>query len=409
MNIWFYVIIAIIVLNYALSSIVKLLNVRALQTELPSEMNGFYDQEKYKNSQLYTRTNTKFSILTSTFSFLIIILMLALKGFAFVDSIAQNISPNSPILNSLIFLGIIFLGNFILSLPFDIYDTFVIEKKFGFNKTTPKIFVGDTIKNILLSVIIGGGILTLIIKFYTMTTEMFWLYAWLLVAGFSIFMFLFYSNLIVPLFNQQTPLPEGELRNKIEDFANKTGFTIKNIYQINGSKRSTKANAYFTGFGSQKRIVLYDTLIEQMTENEIVAVLAHEIGHYKKNHTLKSLIVSILNIGFVLYLFSLFAKYPQISAALGVETIKFHIALIAFSILFSPISRIINMFANIFSRKNEYQADNFAKENGLSKDLILGLKKLSANNLSNLTPHKLNVFFNYSHPPVLERIKNLKK
>ncbi len=406
-NIWFYIIVVIILLNFFLSTIISYLNVKSLSSEVPEQMKDFYDDQKYAKSQKYTKTNTKFSFITSSFSVIIILLMLFFEGFAFVDKISQQIAGNNIILVGLVFFGILFLANGIINLPFEIYDTFVIENKFGFNKTTPKTFVTDTIKGFFITIILGGGILALIIYFYTLTQNYFWVYAWIAISLFSIFMAMFYSNLIVPLFNKQTPLPEGELRNEIENFAQKAGFELKNIYKIDGSKRSTKANAYFSGLGHKKRIVLYDTLIEQMTPKEIVAVLSHEIGHYKKNHTTKGIIISIFNTGLTLFLLSLILKHPQICEAFGVQGVKFHIALIAFAILYSPISVITGLFMNIFSRKNEYQADNFAKKQGFANELITALKKLSVNNLSNLTPHKLNVFFNYSHPPLLKRIENL--
>ncbi len=408
-NIWFYIIIGVILVNYLLSFTLNRLNIKSLSSKIPKEMKDVYDSKKYAKSQNYTRENTRFLTITGTFSVIVMILMLVFNGFAFVDKIATQIATAGEIKIALIFFCILLIGSTIINLPFEIYDTFVIEKKYGFNKTTKKTFIGDKIKGLILSIILGGGIMALIIYFYTLTESMFWIYAWIAVSVISIFMAMFYSNLIVPLFNKQTPLPEGELRSAIQDFAKKTGFELQNIYQIDGSKRSTKANAYFSGLGSQKRIVLYDTLIEQLSVNEIVAVLAHEIGHYTKKHTIKSLIVSIINTGVTLFLFSLFVKYPQISEALGVEGIKFHIALIAFAILYSPISTITGLIMNISSRKNEYEADNFAKNQGLSAELISGLKKLSVNSLSNLTPHPLNVFFNYSHPPLLDRIKNLKK
>lgn len=406
-NIWFYIIIGIILLNFFLSTLISYLNIKSLKTDVPEEMIEFYDSEKYKKSQNYTRTNTRFSLISGTFSLIIILLMLFFNGFAFIDKLASDYADGT-VLISLVFFGIIFLANGIINLPFEIYDTFVIEKKFGFNKTTPKIFIGDKIKGLLLLFLLGGGILSLIIYIYTLTQQMFWIYAWITISSISIFIAMFYSNLIVPLFNKQTPLPEGELRTAIENFAKSTGFELKNIYQIDGSKRSTKANAYFSGLGPKKRIVLYDTLIEQMTNAEIVAVLAHEIGHYSKKHTIKGVFVSIINTGITLYLFSLFVSYPQISESLGVNGIKFHVALIAFAILYTPISMITSMILNISSRKNEFEADNFAKNHGLAEELISGLKKLSVNNLSNLTPHPFHVFMNYSHPPLLKRIENLK-
>ncbi|MBN2778556.1 MAG: M48 family metallopeptidase [Bacteroidales bacterium] len=408
-NTWFFVIIAIILLNYLLSTLISYLNIKSLKPQLPDVMLEFYDAEKYAKSQNYTRTNTRFSLITGTFSLIVILGMIFFDGFAFVDKIATQEVGNGMIKIALVFFGILFIANGIINLPFEIYDTFVIEKKFGFNKTTPKIFISDKIKGLFLSILFGAGVLALLIYFYSLTQEMFWIYAWIAISFISIFIAMFYSNLIVPLFNKQTPLPEGELRTAIENFAQNTGFELKNIFQIDGSKRSTKANAYFSGLGPKKRIVLYDTLIEQMTVNEIVAVLAHEIGHYEKKHTIKGVIVSVFNTGVTLYLFSLFVSYPQISEALGVEGIKFHIALIAFAILYTPISMITGLIMNISSRKNEFEADNFAKNQGLGEELISGLKKLSVNNLSNLTPHPVHVFLNYSHPPLLKRIENLKK
>ncbi|MBN2664276.1 MAG: M48 family metallopeptidase [Bacteroidales bacterium] len=407
-NIWFYIIVGIILINFVLSTLISYLNIKSLKSEVPEEMADFYDSEKYAKSQNYTRTNNRFSLITGTFSLVVILLMLFFDGFAFIDKLASDYAEGT-VLISLIFFGILFLANGIINLPFEIYDTFVIEKKFGFNKTTPKTFIGDKIKGLLLSFLLGGGILALIIYLYTLAEQMFWIYAWIAVSSISIFIAMFYSNLIVPLFNKQTPLPESELRTAIENFAQTTGFELNNIYQIDGSKRSSKANAYFSGLGPKKRIVLYDTLIEQMTNAEIVAVLAHEIGHYKKKHLIKGVFVSIINTGITLYLFSLFVSYPQISEALGVNGIKFHIALIAFAVLYTPISMITSLIMNISSRKNEFEADNFAKNHKLSGELISGLKKLSVNNLSNLTPHPFNVFMNYSHPPLLKRIENLKK
>jgi STE24 endopeptidase len=376
-------------------------------TKLPVELEGIYDAEKYAKQQEYEKVNSKFSLLSSSVSFVLILLMFVLGGFAFVDEIAHGITENS-ILIALIFFGILMLASDLIGTPFDIYDTFVIEEKFGFNKTTPKTYFFDKIKGWLLGAIIGGGLMALIIWLYDMTKDMFWIYAWLAVSVFSIFMAMFYSNLIVPLFNKQTPLPEGELRTAIENFSLKAGFNLQNIFQIDGSKRSTKANAYFTGLGSKKRIVLYDTLIKDMTINEIVAVLAHEIGHYKHKHSLQGIFISLIQTGIVLFIFSLFVDNQYLSQAMGVQQPSFHIGMIAFGILFSPISTITSLFMNILSRKNEYQADKFAAENFDSKELASALKKLSVTNLSNLTPHPFNVFVSYSHPPLLARLKALK-
>jgi STE24 endopeptidase len=332
--------------------------------------------------------------------------MLLFNGFALVDGLAWGLTQN-VILSALLFFAIIGFASDILSTPFAVYDTFIIEERFGFNKTTPKIFILDKIKGWLIGAILGGGLLALIIFIWTKTGNLFWLWAWALVTFISVFMAMFYSNLIVPLFNKQTPLEEGELKQMIEKFAAKAGFQLKNIYVIDGSKRSTKANAYFTGLGPKKRIVLYDTLITDLSKEEIVAVLAHEVGHYKKKHVITGLITGIIETGVMLYIFSIFVNSSVLSNALGVEVPKFHIGLIAFGILYSPISFVLSIFSNIISRRNEYQADHFAAQYGLANELISGLKKLSVNNLSNLTPHPLYVFFHYSHPTLLQRLTKL--
>lgn len=402
-----YIIIGLLVADFIFERILEYLNSTQWSDQLPEEVKDIYDEEKYQRQQAYEKINFRFSLLSSSFSFVVVLLMFLFAGFAWVNGLALSVSAN-PILTALVFFGILMLASDLINTPFSIYDTFVIEEKFGFNKTTPKTFVLDKFKGYLLGAIIGGGLLALIIYLYQLTTTSFWIYAWLVISGFSVFMVLFYSNLIVPLFNKQTPLPEGELKSAIENFAVKAGFKLDNIYVIDGSKRSTKANAYFTGFGAKKRVVLYDTLINDMTTNELVAVLAHEIGHYKKKHVLWNLLLGIVQTGIVLFLFSLFVGSPELSAALGVETPRFHIGLIAFGILYSPISLVSGLAMNIFSRKNEYQADAFAAQYFSGDELASALKKLSVKNLSNLRPHPAYVFFHYSHPTLLQRLKALK-
>jgi STE24 endopeptidase len=404
----FYIIIGIIAFNFLLEQFLDYLNSRRFTAELPGEVKDVYDKERYGRSVQYKKVNYRFSILTSIFSLAIILCMFFLEGFAFTDGVVRSVT-NHPVLMAMLFFGILMLAFDLVNTPFSVYDTFVIEEKFGFNKTTPKTFILDKIKGWLIGAIIGGAILAAVIWFYQLTTVYFWLFAWGLLAVYSIFMYMFYSNLIVPLFNKQTPLEEGELRNKITAFSEKVGFKIKNIFVIDGSKRSTKANAYFTGLGVKKRIVLYDTLIEDLEPDQILAVLAHEIGHYKKKHTTTGLILSILQNGIVLFIFSLFVGNPDLSRALGVEEPSFHIALIAFGFLYSPISTVLGLGFNVISRKNEYQADRFAGEKFRSAPLIDALKNLSKKNLSNLTPHPVYVWFHYSHPTLLQRIRALKQ
>jgi len=404
----FYIIIAIIVINFIIDKILDALNAKHFNDELPDALKDVYDATEYKKSQNYKATKYKFSLITSLFSVVLTLGFLWFDGFAFVDTIARQYS-NNPILTALIFFGIITIGSDILTTPFSYYSTFVIEEKFGFNKTTLKTFLLDKVKGWLMMAVVGGGILALIIWFYEVTGKHFWLYAWGLVAVFTLFMNMFFSKLIVPLFNKQAPLEAGDLRDKISAYAKTVGFKLDKIFVIDGSKRSTKANAYFSGFGSEKRVTLYDTLINDLDDEEIVAVLAHEVGHYKKKHIIFNLFASILLTGVTLYILSLFISNPALSQALGVTTPSFHIGLIAFGLLYAPISEITGLIMNVFSRAFEYQADNYAKDTYKSEPLITSLKKLSKNSLSNLTPHPAYVFMHYSHPTLLERIKNLRK
>ncbi|MEL0457193.1 M48 family metallopeptidase [Flavobacteriaceae bacterium SZ-1-7] len=404
----FYIIIAIIVLNFIIDKILDALNAKHFNDELSKELKDVYDHEEYKKSQEYKATKYRFGLLTSSFSIVLTLAFLIFDGFEFVDNIARSYS-NNPIIVALLFFGIIMIASDILTTPFSYYSTFVIEDKFGFNKTTLKTFILDKIKGWLMMAIIGGGILALIIWFNQETGTSFWVYAWGLVALFTLFMNMFYSKLIVPLFNKQMPLEEGTLRDKISAYAKTVGFKLDKIFVIDGSKRSTKANAYFSGFGSEKRVTLYDTLINDLEDEEIVAVLAHEVGHYKKKHIIFNLIASILMTGFMLFVLSLFISNPLLSHALGVEIASFHIGLIAFALLYTPISEITGLIMNLFSRKFEYQADDYAKNTFKGEPLISSLKKLSKNSLSNLTPHPAYVFMHYSHPTLLQRIKNLRK
>ncbi|TMM31129.1 M48 family metallopeptidase [Polaribacter aestuariivivens] len=404
----FYILIAILTINFIIDKVLDVLNEKHFDDKIPEKLADVYDAEEYKKSQAYKKTNAQFSNITSLFSFVLTLVFFFADGFKLVDDFARSYSNNSIII-ALIFFGVIMLGSDILTTPFSYYKTFVIEEKFGFNKSTKKTFWLDKLKGWLITIIIGGSVLAIIIWFYEQTGKNFWIYVWILMGVFSIFINLFYTKLIVPLFNKQTPLEDGELKFAIEKYAKKVGFKINNIFVIDGSKRSTKANAYFSGFGSQKRITLFDTLINDLETQEIVAVLAHEVGHYQKKHIIFNLITSLLLTGFTLFILSLFINSPLLSEALGVTIPSFHIGLIAFGILYTPISKITEIIMNFISRKFEYQADNFAKETFDAVPLINSLKKLSKNSLSNLTPHKLYEFVYYSHPTLLKRIENLEK
>lgn len=405
-NIIFYIIIFILIGDYILERWLDYLNSTRWSNELPKEVEEIYDAEKYRKQQEYQKVNTRFGIFTDTLTLVVMLAMIVLGGFAWLDDYLRQYVTH-PIVLALFFFGILGLVADILSTPLSVYHTFVIEQKFGFNQTSVKTFIFDKLKGWLLGAIIGGGLLAIIVWIYQSTGNWFWLVAWIVISVFSIFMTMFYSTLIVPLFNKQTPLEKGELRSAIEDFAVKTGFRLDNIFVIDGSKRSKKSNAYFSGLGSKKRIVLYDTLIKQHTTDELVAVLAHEIGHYKLKHTRTGVILSILQTGLTLYILSWFIGNPLLSQALGAEQGSFHMGILAFGILYTPLSLILELGMNIISRKHEFQADSFAGTKYNARSLQSALKKLSVDNLSNLRPHPAYVFFYYSHPPLLERLKNL--
>lgn len=402
----FILIIVILVADFALERYLAFLNIKESGKELPSLLRDIYDPEKYKKQQDYFRTNSRFGMLTSSFSFIIILLMFSLGGFHWIDQLVRGY-VQSYIWTPVIFFGLLYFVNDILSIPFDWYDTFVIEERFGFNKVTPKLFILDRLKGYGMTIILGGGILFIIIWIYTLTPVYFWLLAWAVVTVFSLFMTMFYSQIIVPLFNKQTPLGEGELRTEIEKFALKSGFKLNNIFVIDGSKRSTKANAYFTGLGAKKRIVLYDTLMDKMTTDEIVSVLAHEVGHYKHKHTLINFLISLPVTLLLFFVFGLILKSDALAQALGGKIASFHLNALAFSILYSPITLVLDIAINVLSRKFEYQADAFAASYGYGQQLQSGLKKLTATSLGNLMPHPLYVFFHYSHPTLYQRIKRI--
>jgi len=402
----FAIIVIILIVDFALGRYLAFLNIKESGKELPALLRDIYDPEKYNKQQDYFRTNSQFGMLTSTFSFTVTLLMLVFGGFVWVDTCVQHY-VQSPIWTPILFFGVLFIANDIIGIPFEWYDTFVIEERFGFNKVTPKLFLLDKLKGYAMTIVLGGGILFLVIWIYTLTPTYFWLLAWAVITGFSLFMTMFYSQIIVPLFNKQTPLTDGELRTEIEKFATKSGFHLDNIFVIDGSKRSTKANAYFSGLGAKKRIVLYDTLMDKMTNDEIVAVLAHEVGHYKHKHTLINFLISMPSTLLLFWVFGLILQSDALAQALGGTVASFHLNALAFSILYSPISMVLDIFTNVLSRKFEYQADAFAAKYGYAPQLESGLKKLTATSLGNLMPHPLYVFFNYSHPTLYQRISRL--
>ena len=402
----FYLLISIILFNFIKDYFLDYLNSKFFDKKIPENLSDIYDKEKYQKSQDYKKTLYKFGKISKTYSLTILLLFFFLDGFLFVDNIARSVFE-SELLISLSFFGIIFFGSDILNLPFSLYSIFIIEEKFGFNKTTFRIYFFDKIKSWFITILFGGGVLSFIIFQFETVGKDFWIVAWVFITTISVLINGFYAQIIVPLFNKQTKLEEGNLKNDIEKYSKKVGFDLSNIFVIDGSKRSTKANAYFSGFGKQKRVTLYDTLLNKLNDNQIIAVIAHEIGHYKKNHIIFNLIFSTIQTGLMLYILSLLIYMPIFSEALGIQSHSFHIGLITFSILYTPISEIFSLIFNVFSRKFEYQADHYAKETFNSKHLIEALKVLSKDSLSNLTPHPKYVWWHYSHPTLAQRIKHL--
>lgn len=404
----FYIILIITVAGFAFDQWINYLNTTTLSSKLPEALKGFYDQETYTQQQNYEKVNNRFGLVSDIFSFVLIITMLLSGGFAMVDNYVRMISDSS-ILQALLFFGILAFASDLLNIPLDIYHTFNIEERFGFNKTTPWTFILDKLKGWILSVIIGGGILALIVFIYEKSGSWFWVLAWICITCFTIFISYFYTTLLVPVFNKLTPLPAGELRDSIEQVARQADFNLKDISIMDGSKRSTRGNAYFSGFGSKKSIVLFDTLVDEHSVEELTAVLAHEIGHYVKKHVLKGLIAGIIQTGILLFVLSLLLNSSLPALALGASIPSFHMALVAFGILYSPVSTMLGILMNKMSRKHEFEADRFAISLSQPGALQEALKRLSVKNLSNLTPHPWYVYIHYSHPTLLQRISAIDK
>ena len=403
----FNILITIIVLNFLKDSILDYLNSTFFNKEIPVILSDIYDEKKYLKSQEYKKIQYRFSRIFNIYSFLILMLFFYLDGFLIVDNYSRSLFESELVI-SLSFFAIIYFGNDILRIPFSLYNTFIIEEKFGFNKTSIKTFINDKLKSWLLTILFGGGIISFIIFQFESIGQKFWIVAWIFISVLTVLINGLYTQVIVPLFNKQTKLEDGELKSEIEKYSKNVGFNLSNIFIIDGSKRSTKANAYFSGFGKQKRVTLYDTLINKLNKEQIVAVIAHEIGHYKKNHIIFNLLFSIIQTGIMLYILSLLIYLPLFSEALNIDNHSFHIALVTFSILYTPISEISSLIINLFSRKFEYEADKYADKSFDGKYLIQALKVLTKDSLSNLTPHPKYVWWHYSHPTLLERINQLR-
>jgi STE24 endopeptidase len=399
-------IILILFISFDIEIFLNYLNIKNWSAKIPDIVSDIYKEEKYFKAREYAISNYRFSLLSSSFSLIFMLNALFFGLFGLVDEFVRGITSN-PIYIAILFFGILAFISDIISLPFTIYHTFVIEEKFGFNKTTVRTFISDKLKGYALMIILGGGVLAILVKTFELTGHDFWWLAWIFLTILMLLITVFYTSWILPLFNKLTPLPEGELRNAIRDYCSKNNFPLNDIFVMNGSKRSSKANAFFSGLGKKKKIVLFDTLISNHTTDELVAVLAHETGHFKLKHVRTGFIAGILQTGIMLFVFSLLQGNPALFEALGAKQTGLHLDLLAFGLLYSPVSAITGILMHLLSRKNEFEADAFAKKTYDGKSLIAALKKLSADNLSNLTPHPVYVFVHYSHPPLLKRLQAL--
>jgi len=407
MNIFSIIILAALAVDFILNLTADLYNIKSLNSDLPDEFIGLYDENTYEKSQQYTKATTRFGIVTSIFNLAVLLAFWFAGGFNWLDQIVRGWELGL-IWTGLVYIGLLVFAKMILSLPFSIYSTFVIEERFGFNKTTPKTFVMDMLKGLVLGILLGGPLLAGILAFFTFIDQFAWLYAWAAVTVFTLLIQFIAPRWIMPLFNKFEPLDEGDLRQKIRNYANKVNFTLEGIYVIDGSKRSEKSNAFFTGFGKNKRVALFDTLIKNHTDEELVAVLAHEIGHYKKKHIIKNMAASILQTGVMFLLLSIFLHASGLYEAFYMEQASVYAGLIFFGLLYAPVELILSIFMQLFSRKHEFEADEYAATTYAPEPMIAGLKKLSKDNLSNLTPHPFYVFLNYSHPTMLQRIEAIR-
>ena len=409
MNIIAFIILFAFFFDFVLNVLADYLNLSRLRDDLPRDFEGVYDPERYRRSQEYLKDNTRFGWVTATFELIVILAFWFGKGFPLLDEWVRAFNYG-PIVCGLIYMAALMLFKSILSLPFSIYHTFVIEERFGFNQTTWTTYILDMLKGLLLSVLLGAPLLSAILAFFEYAGTNAWWLCWMAVTLFMLGVQFVAPTWIMPLLNKFTPLEDGELKSAILSYAGSIKFPIENVYVMDGSKRSSKSNAFLTGFGSQRRIVLFDTLIKQHTTGELVAILAHEMGHYKKRHIIQSLILGILQMGFMLYLLSLFISYPGLFEAFYMPQSSVYAGLIFFAMLYSPLDFFIGLFMQRRSRTNETAADRFSVETTQdSQSMVDALKKLSVHNLSNLLPHPFYVFLNYSHPPVLQRIKALQR
>ncbi|MDR2811843.1 MAG: M48 family metallopeptidase [Endomicrobium sp.] len=408
MNHFTYLVLFFVVAVYIIETISDLLNLKNISNNIPQEFEIFFDKEKYAKAQSYLKDNTKFAIFSSTFSLILQITFILANGFSYVNSLTYSFGTGT-VLRGLIFAGILYLICEIVDLPFSVYSTFIIEEKFGFNKMNRKIFITDFIKSFIIKGIIYGVMFSIIVWLFSSIEHYAWLYAFAAITAFELFVTFIYPIVIMPLFNKYTPLEDGELKKSVEEYAKKESFKMKGLFKMDNSKRSTKSNAFFTGFGKSRRIVLFDTLIQKHTVEELTSVLSHEMGHFKLGHIIKQMIFSFASMGIMLFILSIFVKKPWLYKAFLMNTYPVYAGVIFFAFLYTPMSFVLSTISSCLSRKYEYEADTYAVTTYKHpQDMINALKKISVDNLSNLAPHKLKIFLEYSHPPVLDRINAIK-
>jgi STE24 endopeptidase len=407
-NTYAVIILAALLAEYALNLVSDLLTLRHLQPTLPREFRDTFDEAEYERAQQYTRTTIRFGLLSSTFGLAVLLAFWFAGGFEWLDTVVRGWGFG-PLVTGLCYVGLLVLGRGALSLPFSVYSTFVIEERFGFNETTPKTYVLDLLKSIALGVAIGGPLLAAILWFFQSTGPYGWIYAWIVVTAVMLLLQFFAPRYLMPLFNDFEPLGEGDLRDSILSYADEVDFPVNEVYVMDGSRRSNKANAFFTGFGSHRRIVLFDTLVEQLSVDELLSVVAHEMGHYKLHHIPQRIAISVTQTGVLFLLLSVFLQVEGLFQAFYVDQPAVYTGLLFFGLLYSPVDLLLSIPLNAWSRHHEFQADRFALDTtGQGETLISGLKRLAETNLSNLTPHPLTVTLDYSHPPLLERIGALR-
>lgn len=402
-NGWFWFVLVTVLLIRGLDLVATWLNLRSLQPEVPAEMADVFDSEKYAQSQAYTRASARFGVIEMAFSMVVFFVFWLVGGFGWLDGIVRSWGQGM-IVSGLLYVSLLFLGNYVISLPLELYDTFVLEEKFGFNRTTPGTWIADQVKSLGLGAVLGLPLLALVLWIFA-SLPMAWFWGWLAMTLVTLALTYVAPTWIMPLFNKFEPLDDGELKTSIHAMAEKCEFPLREVMVMDGSKRSAKSNAFFTGIGNNKRIALFDTLVERHTTDELVAVLAHEIGHYKRRHIFKGMALGIGTNLLLFFLLGLVMENRGLFSAFGVAETSIYLSLIFFGILVQPLSSVVGVLGNVFSRKWEFEADAYAADaTGHPNALVTALKKLSKDNLSNLTPHPLTVFLNYSHPPVIQRI-----